>query len=70
MFERSIRDAIRRLGTRSEAMADTCAVCGGAIKSRQDKVRAWQGKYAHSSCASYQRRSRDSQRVHDSFTAA
>jgi hypothetical protein len=69
MLERSIRRAMRLLGSRSEELG-TCAVCGGAIKSRQDRVRAWHGKYAHSSCASYQRRSRDSQRVHDSFTAA
>jgi uncharacterized protein YbjQ (UPF0145 family) len=67
MIERAIRQAMRRLGGRADAMG-SCAVCGGAINSRQDRVRAWQGKYAHSTCASYQRR--NSQRVHDSFTAA
>ena len=52
------------------ALQGTCPVCGGSLKSRQDRVRAWHGTYAHSSCASYRRRGRDSQRVHDSFTAA
>jgi hypothetical protein len=69
MIERAIRQAIRRLGRRADALG-TCPVCGGSIESRQDRVRAWHGTYAHSSCASYRRRSRDSQRVHDSFTAA
>jgi hypothetical protein len=69
MVELAIRKAIRRLGTRADALG-TCPVCGGSLKSRQDRVRAWHGKYAHSSCASYQRRRRDSQRVHDSFTEA
>jgi hypothetical protein len=69
MVEQAIRQAIRRLGTRADALG-TCPVCGGSLKSRQDRMRAWHGKYAHSSCASYQRRRKDSQRVHDSFTAA
>ena len=43
-------------------------LCGAPIQSRQDRVRARHGTYhAHNSCA-YRRR--DSQRVHDSFTAA
>ena len=67
MIDNEIREALRRVGTRTEAI-DRCPVCGGPIRSRQERVRAWHGTYAHSSCASYRRR--DSQRVHDSFTAA
>ncbi|MEK6252449.1 MAG: hypothetical protein AABM43_10990 [Actinomycetota bacterium] len=67
MIERAIRQAIRRLGTRADALG-TCPVCGRNVKAGESRVRAWQGKYAHSGCASYRRR--HSQRVHDSFTAA
>ena len=69
MFEGAIRQALRKVGTRADALG-TCPVCGGSIKSHQERVRVWQGTYAHSSCASYRRRRSDSQRVHDSFTAA
>jgi hypothetical protein len=64
-----VRDAIQKLGTRAEAMG-TCPICGGHVDSRQDRVRIWHRTYAHSSCASYHRRRRHSQPVHDSFTAA
>lgn len=67
MIER-VRQAIRRVGTRADALG-TCPVCGGHVKAGDERVRAWQGKYAHSHCASYQRGRRHSQRVHDSFTA-
>jgi hypothetical protein len=67
MFERAIRQAIQRVGTRTDALG-TCPVCGRHVKSGDERVRAWQGKYAHRRCASYKRGGGNSQRVHDSFT--
>jgi hypothetical protein len=66
MIDSAIREALRKIGTRTEALG-SCPICGGPIRSRQDRVRAWPGTDAHSSCASYRRR--NSQRVHESFTA-
>jgi ribosomal protein L37AE/L43A len=68
MVERAIRQAMRKIGTRADALG-TCPVCGHSIGSEQAKVRVWQGRYAHESCAAYHRRGPHSQRVHDSFTA-
>jgi hypothetical protein len=64
-----VRQAMRRVGTRREALG-SCPVCGDTVKPHQETVRAWNGTYAHQGCASYHRRRRNSQRVHDSFTAA
>jgi hypothetical protein len=74
MIERAIREAMDRVGTRAEALG-TCPVCGRQVKPDDRRVRAWSGKYAHSSCASYGRRSRRrlsrfSHRVHRKFTPA
>jgi hypothetical protein len=78
MIERAIREAMDKLGGRAEALG-RCPVCGRKVRRGQGHVRAWSGKYAHSRCASYERRSprrgsqrgsRDSHRVHRKFTPA
>jgi hypothetical protein len=68
MFEHAIRQAMRRVGTRADALG-TCPICGKHVRSDDERVRAWPGKFAHNRCASYQRGRAHSQRVHDSFTA-
>ncbi len=67
MLDAAIRQALRRMGTRADALG-TCPACGQTIKPGEAKVRAWHGTYAHRRCASYRRRGH-SQPVHDSFTA-
>jgi hypothetical protein len=54
MIERAIRQAMHRVGTRADALG-TCPICGRHVRSDDERVRAWQGKYAHSRCAAYRR---------------
>jgi hypothetical protein len=67
MLERAVRQAMRRFGDPAETLG-VCPVCGRSVTTQEERVRAWQGKYAHSRCASYHRR-RHSHRVHSPFTA-
>jgi hypothetical protein len=75
MIEKAIQQ-LRRLGSRAEARAETlgsCPVCGEGVKRSDEPMRAWAGKYAHRECAGYvrrPRRGRNSQRIHNRFTAA
>ncbi|MGH2603773.1 MAG: hypothetical protein ACRDJ9_30860 [Dehalococcoidia bacterium] len=52
MMDRAVHGALRRLGAR-RTLVDTCPVCGHAVTPAHDRVRAWQGKYAHRGCAHY-----------------
>jgi hypothetical protein len=73
MVERRVRQALRKLGTRAEALG-TCPVCGQPVSPGAGAVRAWSGKWAHRDCASYRPRSPRkrglSQRVYSRFTPA
>jgi hypothetical protein len=63
----SVRTALRKMGGRAEALG-ACPVCGRQVSGGDQRVRAWQGKYAHSRCAGYRRDRGHSHRIHGTFT--
>ena len=64
----SVRMALRKMGSRADGLG-ACPVCGRQVGSDDERVRAWHGKYAHRSCATYRRDQAHSHRLHRTFTS-